>query len=969
MTIYEWADRLGMDPHKGRNPEDFWTVCPCHADTKPSLHVYIGKKTGEIVMKCFVCGATGGEVCKALGLPIGEVMCDAMSGEKKLDGRRQAKPKAAPTAKKPKRSALFEIDAPLRVGGSEYTIKDVYEYRTADGRVVLRKARAELWDGETRIGKSFLIQSIGTDGKWYSGGGIYTNLIYHQPDVLAMKGKPGRTIIAEGEKDVDNLRRIGLNATCGMHGGGIDRGGDSLLGKWNDDHSKCFDGLDEVVVIADNDAAGEGISQWICRRLKDRVKSLKLLRIVEHWPQLAAHGDFTDWANELIRAGKKRSEIRVALESMIEETPVWEPGNIRHFEKEGDAQEDIKVSKGKTVRADGFDGGGGSDEKYPSYHGSATYCIKNGRLALRVGQQGAQVLCDFLPEPKEIIRRDDGVIVTTEYLIGAKAPDGTELPDAHVVGNAEFKRMDWAMDTWDHQGNIKPVKNAEKRIVDAINTAGQKISRKKSIYAHTGVREIDGKPAYLFGGGAIGAENVSVELEGTLSRYHLRDEGHSRMDAAIAELVLIDGMPDHVIYPMLAQAYLAPVFSAMESLQQPPAYVVYVVGASNAGKSTVAGYVQAHFGDFYNRRFPANFNDTANNIRDKLFLAKDALLVIDDYRKGDDTKKYSAMDMVADNAISAVADRADRGRQTTDKKSAPVRPSRCTCIMTGEDTPRVSTSRLMRLYRIDVEPGEIYTDARELDVYRQTARQGLYRACMRFYVEDLLARWDGIEDELCDRIDDAQSMMSGMIRRKEGRYIESATHLMVGIGLMLDHLIACGVMDGQEKTRRMELAAKHIAANVDEQGRSVDEEKPERIWLQTLRSLLATNSVTLGNKDDISTGFRAGDIGFRDGALICLVPSACDEHIGERLRKGGRSLNATRPAILKALARAGMIRCKYREDGGIGDVTFNTHRGQTQMRMIHLYAWALLRDTPPTPGEQSFTPIDGEQLPMEFKDK
>ena len=36
--------------------------------------------------------------------------------------------------------------------------------------------------------------------------------------------------------------------------------------------------------------------------------------------------------------------------------------------------------------------------------------------------------------------------------------------------------------------------------------------------------------------GAIGAENVSVELEGALSRYSL-DADHSRLDAAAAEMV------------------------------------------------------------------------------------------------------------------------------------------------------------------------------------------------------------------------------------------------------------------------------------------------------------------------------------------------------------------------------------------------------------------------------------------------
>lgn len=365
MTIYEWADRLGMDPRKSKGPEDFWAICPCHPDTKPSLHVYVSPKDGKVVMKCHSCLVSGDSVCKELGIPLHVLGDDALSGKKDVMNSTNRRP----AAKKPKISYPFVKGKTLKLGETEYEIKDVYEYQDREGRVVLRKARGERWEGKTRIDKTFLIQHIGPDGKWYSGGGIYTNLIYHQPDVLAMKDKPGRTIIAEGEKDVDNLRLLGLNATCGMHGGGIDKGGDSLLGKWSDDHSGCFDGLDEVVVIADNDAAGEGISQWICRRLKDRVKSLKLLRIVEHWPQLAAHGDFTDWANELIRAGKKLSEIRVALESMIEETPVWEPGNIRHFEQED------KEKNSKTVRADGFDGDEPTQEKadeYESYFGSFT---------------------------------------------------------------------------------------------------------------------------------------------------------------------------------------------------------------------------------------------------------------------------------------------------------------------------------------------------------------------------------------------------------------------------------------------------------------------------------------------------------------------------------------------------------------------------------------------------------------------
>ena len=979
MTIYEWADRLGMDPRKSKGPEDFWTICPCHDDTEPSLHVYASRKTGEIVMKCFVCGVTGAQVCETVGVPIGEVMCDAFSGEKRVRqgagkgaGNGAAKPGRAQPALRP--SYPFKTGKTLTVGGTPYEIKSVYEYRDREGRVVLRKARAELWEDGRRKDKSFLIQSLGEQGGWVSGAGLYGGLIYHLPDVLSMKDKPGLTIIAEGEKDVDNLRLLGLNATCGMHGGGIDRGGDSLLGKWNDEHSRCFDGLDQVVVIADNDAAGEGISQWICRRLKDRVKSLKLLRIAEHWPQLEKHGDFTDWANTLIKSGKHRSEIRTALETMIGETPEWTPGNIRKFEMEDrqdgksagqSAEETSSPEREKRGQGSGGDGG----DEYPSYFGISPYCIKNGRLSMYTGQGGAKALCDFLPELKEIVLRDDGAEQATEYVISAKDPTGRPMRDAHVLGGKAFKTLDWAAEAWTCWGNVRQdIRRAESRIVDALNRAAQQRCEHRSVYVHTGMREIDGQTAYLHGGGAIGAQGAGVELDGALAGYRIEDGGHSREDAAIAERILLDSMPPHLIYPLLAQAYLAPVFSVMEALHQPPSYVVYIVGASNAGKSTVAGYVQAHFGDFYNRRFPANFNDTVNSVREKLFLAKDALVVVDDYRRSEDARRSGGMDAVADNVISAVADRADRGRLTADKKTAAARPSRCTCVMTGEDVPRVSMSRLMRLYRIDVEPGEIYRDVRTLDEFRKCAADGYYSACMYYFIADLLARWDSIRGELRETLEAMGEMVGGRIRRREGRFIECAVHLMTGVSLMLHHLERCGMMDAQEKAERLETAARIICANLDEQGRTTDEERPEMIWLQTLRSLLATRSVTLAAKDDITNGFRAGQIGFEDGDVICLTPEACDEQICERLRKGGRSLGASRQSILRALARMGMIRYRRRRDGaGIGETTIVTRTGPgKQARMIHLWRWALERDTPPSPGEQGFIPADGEQLPMEF---
>lgn len=292
--------------------------------------------------------------------------------------------------------------------------------------------------------------------------------------------------------------------------------------------------------------------------------------------------------------------------------------------------------------------------------------------------------------------------------------------------------------------------------------------------------------------------------------------------------------------------------------------------------------------------------------------------------------------------------------------------------MTGEDMPNVSVSRKMRLYRIQISMGDIYKEsADELEGLRQLNKAGYFRSCMRYYIEDLLSRWDQIEDELQRRMDDAAAMVKGVLKRKEGRYLECATHLMCGIGLMLDHLIACGVMEPGERDARLQQAVKDVCANIADQGSEVDESQPEAIWLQTLQSLLATRTVTICSKDDaVGDGFRSNLIGYYDGDLVMLDPTRCDEYIGESLRKGGVTLGASRQAILRALAKKDMIVYKRRDTGnGIGETTRVCRMGRVQQRMIVMYRWALEGREPPTPEEQGFTPIDGEQLPIEFQDK
>lgn len=78
MTSKEWGERLGMYDVRKDAHEDFWTYCPCHADTRPSMHVF-RTISGEIRMKCFACGAQGADVCRELDIPERELRGEPMT--------------------------------------------------------------------------------------------------------------------------------------------------------------------------------------------------------------------------------------------------------------------------------------------------------------------------------------------------------------------------------------------------------------------------------------------------------------------------------------------------------------------------------------------------------------------------------------------------------------------------------------------------------------------------------------------------------------------------------------------------------------------------------------------------------------------------------------------------------------------------------------------------------------------------
>ncbi|MBI5184882.1 MAG: AAA family ATPase [Nitrospinae bacterium] len=146
------------------------------------------------------------------------------------------------------------------------------------------------------------------DGK---GGWIWnlegiTPTLYHLSEVL----KAETVYICEGEKDVDNLRSLGLTATCNSGG----------AGKWRKEYAESLKDKD-VAIFPHNDTPGQQHGQDVARSLCGIAKSVKVVTL----PGLPEKGDVSDWIEARKGEGKDLETIKAELLSLVDSTAEYKP--------------------------------------------------------------------------------------------------------------------------------------------------------------------------------------------------------------------------------------------------------------------------------------------------------------------------------------------------------------------------------------------------------------------------------------------------------------------------------------------------------------------------------------------------------------------------------------------------------------------------------------------------------------------
>jgi Toprim domain len=653
-----------------------------------------------------------------------------------------------------------------------------------------------------------------------------------------------QVVVVEGEMDLHALRAAGIEGVVSVPDGAGSKLSDALLAPLAD--------VTNVVIATDADAAGDELA----RRLTNALGAGRCRRA------RFADGDrILKDANDALRAGWDRPRFEAALAAAEE---VAAPSAKR-------SQHDASQDTGPYRRVDG--------------------CLCRLRHD-REGNESVQPLANFDAEVVEEVSYDDGADTSRVFHIRGTLSDGRALPVARVPAN-DFGGMNWVTGAW----GVRAVVCAGQGARDHLRAAVQILSNATSrvVFKHTGWRLQDGAWAYLFHGGAVGANDLAVELEPPLDRLVLPREPVDVPEAVGWSLRLLDCGPDTLTVALLGAIYEAPLSFAMS-----PDFAVWLLGPSGSLKSELAALAQSHFGRFDRKTLPATWTSTENSLEARLFALKDVLAVVDDYAPLTDARAQTDLERRAQRVLRGVGNHSARGRLRADLSAHPDRPPRGLVLCTGEDLPPGSSIQA----RLVVVP----VDRDRLNLAAVTALQGSANRlphAMLGYIQWLRPQ---IED-LQERLPRERERVRGELHRigSHLRQAEALAHLYVGFDLFLAFAESVGALTLDRATALRERALDALRSIGERQGQQLVELDPAERLLTVLGTLLIQRRVALVKRDVDPEPDDAEFVGWRDEEFAYLLPAAVRRRVASFLRESGEHWPHTSTALNQALVRRGVL--------------------------------------------------------------
>lgn len=284
------SELLSYFPNHKKVGNHYEACCPACDDTKH--HLYITPADDKALLYCQKCQKSTTEIISAVGLKLQ----DLFFGE---NGNANIKP----------------------VSRREHI------YYNADGSIFGKKDIVSKTNGEKDC-----YWSRYENGSYKHGLKGQKAPLYNLP--LLTKTNESTIYFAEGEKDCETLRSVGLVATTTPNGG--------HQKEWLNSFSDCLVGKN-IVVLTDNDSTGVGYGLFVAKNTFPVAESVRIVPSIAIFPTIGEKGDITDICHEIgteaaIEALKRAVAKACVFEpekpkSILEECGFYELDDLTEDEK------------------------------------------------------------------------------------------------------------------------------------------------------------------------------------------------------------------------------------------------------------------------------------------------------------------------------------------------------------------------------------------------------------------------------------------------------------------------------------------------------------------------------------------------------------------------------------------------------------------------------------------------------------
>ncbi len=977
---------------------EYTAKCPAHQDRTASLTATVKQSPKDGKEKIFLCchaGCTGADIMAALGIKARDLIVNpdqgafrsranagrtvacapgtpsaghtskgkgksGSAGGKEGQGTAKAQQGSGDAAKTQHQTETvggLVVHQAVETGPAASAEKDqlipdwdhpdkVYSYTDEEGRELFQVVRLHYKDGkpgktfrqrvydpkDPKANKQGYVNSVPAD--------IRDTTLYRLPETLRAISEGKAVYVVEGEKDADTLSRLGFAATCNPGG----------AGKWREGYSRRLQGADVIILpdcdTKENKYTGQEHALDVAIKLKNYAKRVRLVDIKEACPELPPKGDISDMVQLM-----GDTEAMDALARQVAATRDFDPNAVPFWLTPAEQAERL-------------------------YGAVKGYGVANGAICTVNGNE-TKALCDFVVLPRMELTKDDGVNTSLNFVLDGWNQSGTKLGRVSIPAK-ELDGMNWVTEKWGMDACVAPGSTTKAKVAWAIKKVGQLTAKRVTEYNHTGWRKIGGQWCYLFHGGAIGLDGVTVNMNDALKTYRLDGGGAEGFDkipfpeAAKVSLRIQETIREEIGIALLGTIYLAPLREFMSQTDIVPAFALFLYGESGTHKSTAAALALSHFGNFHAKNPPTSFADTGNNIRQKAFLVKDMPILVDDFHPTLSVQEKRAMAATAQSLSRAFGDSADRGRLNADSTIKAKTPPRSVAIITGEDLPAIGASGLARFFILDIDKEDIPV-GKTLTEMQELARKGYLQRAMRGYILWLLKQTDGMPSRLHDLFLQYREDIHKDSAGQHDRAPETVACILIGYAMMLNYFRDLGLFDTRTAGKMLAHAREKLMDTSKKQARDMESEKPTRIFLDSLEELLASKQVALKDlteqprTDDKGNVIPAKDpppnermIGYMDADYYYLLPGVAFGAVQKLCREQGQEFPVSLKALYKHLRTDGILT-------GAKDSPVRVKRiGNGTKRLLWIPSREL--NGPKAEVEQTrMTEVSGEELPEEWK--